>query len=90
MNKTKNTTLKKLLSSFSSLSMNFLLIGLPITFLYLLCFLFIILPSDLPPNAKANLFSPSIEHIVMAFTVTVVGALTADIAERQIKKDDSR
>ena len=86
MNKSNRNAIKKLLSSFSSLSMNFLLIGLPIILLYLLTFLFIILPSDLPPNAKANLFSPSIEHIVMALTLTVVGALTADIAERQLTK----
>ncbi len=86
MNKSNRNAIKKLFSSFSSLSLNFLLVGLPIILLYLLTFLFIILPSDLPPNAKANLFSPSIEHIVMAFTLTVVGALTADIAERQLSK----
>ncbi len=76
--------LKKLFSSISKLSLTLLHIGLPIVLLYLVALLFITLSSpDTPGHVLAHIYTPSLEHITMALTVTVVGAIVADIAERQ-------
>lgn len=87
MNKSKKITLKHLFLSFSSLSINLLHIGLPIVLVYLLALLNVLLSaSHLPPNVLSHLYLSSLEHIIMAFTVVVLGALTADLAERHSKR----
>jgi len=83
MNKSKKITLKHLFSSFSTLSIRLLHIGLPIVFLYLLSLLFTLFShSHIPPNVLSHLYSPSLEHITMALAIIIVGAFVADIAER--------
>ena len=67
--------------------MKLLLFGLPIVLLYLFTFLFIaISASNLPPEVLAHIYTPSLEHVVMALTITVSGALIADMAERHSDK----
>lgn len=84
MNKSKKITLKHLFSSFSSLSIKLLHIGFPIIFLYFLGLLYTLLSSShLPSNVLTHLYLPSLEHIIMAFTIMITGALVADIASRQ-------
>ena len=83
MNKSGFKSLKSLFSSFSSLSYTLLSVGLPIVLTYLIALLVITLSSsDIPSNVLAHIYAPSLEHIVMALTLTVIGALTADLAER--------
>jgi hypothetical protein len=54
---------------------------------YLLALLNVLLSaSHLPPNVLSHLYLSSLEHIIMAFTVVVLGALTADLAERHSKR----
>ena len=87
MNKTRTSSAKKLFSSFSAISLKLLHVGLPIILCYLLAFLFIALSSqDLPPSVLAHIYAPSLEYVIMALTITVIGALVADIAERHANK----
>ena len=87
MNKSKFSTLNSLFSSFSTLALDLLFIGNTIVITYLFALLFVTASTpDMPPNALANAYSPSLEHIVMSLTLTVVGALSADIAERKSKR----
>ena len=83
MNKSKKINLKHLFLSFSSLSLKLLHIGLPIVLVYLLALLSVLLSTPhLPPSVLSHLYLSSLEHIIMALTIVVLGALTADIAER--------
>lgn len=83
MNTSPLSSLKRLFSSISELSLTLLHIGLPIVLLYLVALLFVTLSShDTPGHVLAHIYTPSLEHITMALTVTVVGAIVADIAER--------
>ena len=87
MNNPKRITLKHLLLSFSSMSIKLLHIGLPIILIYLLALLTALLSaSNLPSNVLSHLYLSSLEHITMAFTIIIVGAFTADLAERHSKQ----
>ena len=87
MNKTRFISLRYLIFSFSALSVKLLLIGLPTVLVYLFALLFMTLSEgDMPGYVLAHIYSPMLEYIIMTLTITIVGALVADIASRKSEK----
>ena len=83
MNKSRFFSFDQRFTSFSSLSLRILHIGLPVILLYLISLLFSMLSSAyLGSSALSYIYSTSLEHIIMALTINVVGAIVADLAER--------
>lgn len=86
MNKSKKNTLKTRFATFSSLSIRILHIALPIILIYLFGLVSALITSKgVPPSVLSHLYTPSLEHIVMALTISFAGALVADLAERLSK-----
>ena len=89
MNKSPIRIIKELLSELSLLSCRLLHVGLPTVLLYLCALLAVTVSAsrNTPSYLLAHKYAPALEHIVMALTITVIGAAVADIAERSQRQD---